>query len=114
MAIFDELKSVAKTLREADKIEQYQQILDVQEKLIDIEKRNYELENENRKLKEKLVQKETLIFERNAYWTKVDERKDGPFCSRCYDVERNLVRIKLWDRTTNRYACPECKHVVSI
>lgn len=37
MAIFDNLKSIAKTLREADKIPQYEQILDVQEKMLEMQ-----------------------------------------------------------------------------
>ena len=45
--MFDELKSVANTLREADKIPQYEQILAVQEKLLEMQKKIGELENEN-------------------------------------------------------------------
>ena len=47
-------KSIANTLREADKIEQYQQILEIQEKLLEIQNRIIKLEEENKGLKEKL------------------------------------------------------------
>ena len=73
MAIFDELKSIGKVLREADKIEQYNQILDVQEKLLEMQKRIIELDSENRVLKEQLETKASLIFEKNAYWIEQEE-----------------------------------------
>ena len=78
MAIFDELKSVAGVLQEAGKIEQYRQILDAQKELLEMQKRISDLESENKSLKEKLEIKDTLIFERNAYWVEKDAKKDGP------------------------------------
>lgn len=108
MAIFDELKSVAKTLREADKIEQYQQILDVQERLLEMQKRIADLEVENGVLKEKLKIKEGLIFERNAYWLPEGDKKDGPFCSKCKDGEDKLVRMRVGDYTFGWAHCPNC------
>jgi len=109
MAIFDELKSVGKILQEAGKIEQYKQILDALQKLLEMQKRIDELETENKKLKEKLETKESLHFENGAYWiTKEDSTKDGPFCSRCWDVEKNTVRLKPGINPAF-HSCPECK-----
>ncbi len=48
MAIFDQLKSIANVLREADKIEQYQQILDVLEKLIEMQNRIFTLKQKTK------------------------------------------------------------------
>lgn len=108
MAIFDELKSIASTLREADKIEQYRQILDVQEKLLEMQNRITELETENRELKEKVKTKDSLVYDksRNSYWT---NEGDGPFCSRCWDVDKNTVRIKTGVNSPAFHTCPECK-----
>lgn len=110
MAIFDELKSVAKVLQEAGKIEQYQQILSVQEKLLEQQKHIYELETDNRELKEKLKTQESLTYRNNAYWRGM-ENPDGPFCSRCWDVEKNMVRIKQAGNPAF-HTCPECKTTV--
>jgi cell shape-determining protein MreC len=54
MGIYDTLKSTASVLREADKIEQYRQILDAMEKLLELQNKLAELEKENKSLKEKL------------------------------------------------------------
>lgn len=111
MAIFDELKSVAKTLREADKIPQYEQILGVQEKLLEMQSKIAELESEKKDLKEKLETKESLTYENNAYWITRDGKKDGPYCSRCWDVEKNTVRLKPSGNPAF-HSCPECKTTV--
>lgn len=108
MAIFDELKTIGKILQEAGKIEQYQQILETQEKLLEMQKKIIDLENENQKLKEQLDIKDNLIYKEELYWLKNGSYEDGPFCSRCWDVNKKLVRAK--GRRNNGFICPECNH----
>ena len=109
MAIFDELKSIGKVLQEAGKIEQYQQILDLQQQLLDMQKKINDLEVENKELKGKLELQSSLVYENNAYWVKEENKKDGPFCSRCWDVEKNTVRLKPSVQNPAFHSCPECK-----
>ena len=108
MAIFDELKSIGKILQEAGKIEQYQQILEAQQELLEMQKQIQNLEKENTELKEKLKIKESLIYENNAYWISNEGKKDGPFCSRCWDADKNLVRLHPCGNPAY-YDCPNCK-----
>lgn len=111
MAIFEELKSIAGVLKEADKIEQYQQILDAQQELLKMQSKIAELEDENKSLKEKLRTKESLIYENHAYWTNKEGKKEGPFCSRCWDKNKDLIRMLPYDGLGN---CPECQTTVQI
>lgn len=108
MAIFDELKSVGKVLQEAGKIEQYQQILDAQQKLLEMQKRINELESDNKELREQLEIKENLTAENNMYWLNKDGKKDGPFCTNCWDAEQRLMRLHK-SVTHNGIQCPKCK-----
>lgn len=108
MAIFDQLKSVGKILQEAGKIEQYQQILEAQQELLEMQKKIQGFEKENAELKEKLKIKENLIHENHAYWINNEGKKDGPFCSRCWDVDKNLVRLHPGYNPAY-YHCPNCK-----
>jgi len=112
MGVFDDLKSIGKVLQEAGKIEQYKQILETQEKLLEMQKKINDLEEENKELREKLKIKENLFYENNCYWIKKSEnQKDGPFCSRCYDKNKDLIRIHpLSDPEYSE--CPECKNRV--
>ncbi len=95
MAIFDELKSIGKTLQEVNKIPQYEQILEVQEKLLEMQKRIFDLDNENKNLKLELNLKKNLKHERDSYWLiDENENKDGPFCTLCYDKDNKIIRIQ--------------------
>jgi len=108
MTIFDNLKSVAKVLQEAGKIEQYKQILEAQEKLLEMQKIIADLENENKELRNKLEIKENLVYENNTYWTKRDDKKDGPYCSCCWDSEKKIIRMHPSGNPAFYY-CPNCK-----
>ena len=109
MAIFDELKSIAGTLREADKIPQYEQILSIQEKLLEMQKKISELESENKELKEKLEIKDLLIFEKNSYWIEKNDKKEGPYCSCCWDDQKKTVRMQPCGNPAF-YDCPKCNN----
>ena len=105
MGIYETLKSTAAVLREADKIEQYKQILDVIEKLLEMQTQLANLGAENKSLKDKLKIKDDLKYSNNAYW--LNTNNDGPFCTRCWDKNNELIRMK---DDSAYYECPECKN----
>jgi len=107
MAIFEELKSVAATLQEAGKIEQYKQIVQAQKELLEMQKQISELEKDKKELEEKLRIKDSLIFENNAYWINKSEKKDGPFCSCCWDDNRKIIRMQTCGNPAY-FDCPKC------
>ncbi len=113
MAIFDELKSVAGVLQEAGKIEQYRQILDAQKELLEMQKRISDLELDNKDLKDKLQTKDSLTFENNAYWINKDGKKDGPFCSCCWDDHNKTIRVQPAGNPAF-CTCPKCKNTVKV
>jgi hypothetical protein len=112
MGTFDNLKSIGKVLQEAGKIEQYQQILETQEKMLGMQKKIIELEEKKKELEENLKIKEKLSYENNTYWIKEAEKRDGPFCSRCYDKNGDLIRIHPLVGNSKFSECPECKNRV--
>ncbi len=109
MGVFDELKSVGKILHEAGKLEQYQQILDAMEKMLDMQKNITDLEDENKSLKAKLTFQEDFIFERNAYWIVKDDKKDGPYCSCCWDDQKKAIRMQPCGNPAY-FTCPKCEN----
>ncbi len=113
MAIFDELKSVASTLREADKIEQYQQILDVQEKLLEMQKKIFDLEQENMNLKAEILQKKALVHVSEVYYAEDDQSQQKPLCANCYDAKGKLIHlVSSWQE--DKRMCPTCKGAYKI
>ena len=112
MSAIDDLSKVAKVLREADKIEQYQLILSTQQQLIDMQKHIGELETKLKDLTEQLNTTHELTHKNDVYWRENEGSKEGPFCTRCWDVDRKLVRMS--DTKTGLYRCPQDKNYVEI
>ncbi len=108
MGIYEGLKDAAGILKEAGKIEQYQQILDAQEKLFEMQKKIVDLEVDNKKLKEQFEIKGKLVPEDNMYWIEEDGKRDGPFCTCCWDSEYKPIRLHI-NKDFDSAECPKCK-----
>lgn len=70
--------------------------------------RNNEYQKEIERLKKRLSLEETLVFEQGVYYSETSGRKNGPFCSRCWDVDHVIVRLKL--EKSGWANCPECRN----
>ena len=114
MSIYDQLKDVAKVLREADKIEQFQVILEAQQSLMDMQHKLHSLEKENSQLKDKLELKAKMIYKESVYWIKGNNVDDGPYCSGCFDDKSGAIRLKPVNDWPGEYTCPICKTGYSI
>lgn len=112
MGIIDAAKVAANMLKEAGKIEEYTKILELIDDAREQRGINRDLEEENRSLKEKLKISGDYIFNKNAYWNK--DSKDGPFCSRCFDKHKDLIRIIKPIKSSPYAVCPDCKSDVEI
>lgn len=59
-------------------------------------------------LEQRLSLKENMRFKASCYWIdKGDDGEDGPFCTRCFDVDLNAVRLRVGGIYSE---CPECKN----
>jgi hypothetical protein len=104
MSIYDGLKDAAKVLKEANKIEQYKEILDAQEKMMEMQERIKSLEEVNAELKKRKDIADELEYRDKSYW--LDE--DGPFCSRCWDADSKLVRLRQQNVQKSDFDCDNC------
>lgn len=103
MNIINWFKNTYTVLKEAGKIKEY-------EKISFLTKNNAILEADNKKLRDELEVKENLVSEGNVYWIIKDGKKDGPFCTCCWDSEHIKMRLhkSLHIKSLN---CPKCKTV---
>lgn len=106
--MIDGLKTAGKVLQEAGKIEQYQMILDAQQRMLEMQSQIVELTTENKQLRDELQVQQSLVYKNNAYWSVTGDAKDGPFCSRCWDVMHKTVRLKPGVNNRAFSSCPEC------
>ncbi len=111
MGIFDILTTAANIAKESGKLELQGEILGVYEKLLEQQKKISDLEGENKTLKEKLEIKENLVYENNIYWIEKDNKRDGPYCTCCWDSEHKLIRLHT-NTMTSRVHCPNCDTTV--
>ena len=103
-----DLKDLFNILQKAGKIDEYQKILDLIDEQFKNRQKIEELEKENKNLHEKQLIQENLEFKNNSYWKK--SNGDGPFCSRCWDKNKLLIRIIPTFLAGNYADCPECKN----
>ncbi len=107
MDILSGLTTAADVLRKADKIPEYQQILDAMGRLTTQQAQIAALESENRELRQKLKTREELVVKNDAYWTSLG---DGPFCMTCHGSKDLLIRMVSWG--AGQHKCNNCDHVV--
>lgn len=103
------MKAIKDVLFEAWKIEEYTKILDIQWQLSISQNENLELKNQIRELKILLDKSKKMVFKNNAYYN----WEDWPFCSRCWDKNKDSIRIIPRTKDWNYAYCPECKNYVN-
>ncbi len=96
-------------LKKGATVEAQEKIMELREAVHAVQEENLNLKKRIRELEGELETKELLLFDESVYWLQVpgSDKHDGPFCQRCYDVNKNLVRLQNVD---GRYwNCHECK-----
>jgi len=108
-AIFSSLKAatdIAKLLKEADlsleKAEHKMKLAELINALADakieasgIQETLNLKDSEIRELKQALNIQKNLKYEDPAYWLVEGDNREGPFCQRCYDDGRKLIRLQV-------------------
>lgn len=108
MGIIDTVKDIATLVQKADNIELNHKIIELQAQILGVLDENHSVKSEVRALRERLEFQGSLEFRENMYWRRsANGQEEGPFCSRCWDVDTKAVRLqKLRDGTK---FCPGCK-----
>ncbi|MDR2682189.1 MAG: hypothetical protein LBB29_04055 [Holosporaceae bacterium] len=89
--------------------------LKYKEENLKLKEKILELQKENSKLKESLLDQCSMVFEKNVYYKiNADDKKEGPFCSGCYDKDQKKIRLHNTTQNFNDYRCPICKVCVQL
>lgn len=86
--------------------------------LKDIQLEVYDLLDENRLLRDEIQEmkniessKKSMIWKGNVYF----QKNDGPFCTKCFDGEYKVIRMKVlpgWHSNFIEAKCPKCHNKV--
>ena len=115
MAFLGNVRSLTSSIRKLKDPELMDQLITLQTSVIEFQSeqnrlrgRIGELEKENETLKNKLTIHGSLTVNYGAYFPQAGDTRDGPFCTRCWDVDNKLVRLDV--SSTGTATCPECKY----
>ena len=105
MGLIDTIKEAAEMAQQLGQIELRSKILDLQTAALEEREERLRLVGQIEQLQKVLDVSDRLSFSDNRYWMENDDgTKDGPFCTRCWDVDRNLVRLHTTGSITS---CPD-------
>jgi hypothetical protein len=107
-------KELAGLVKSLGNMELYQKVLELQTEMLELlnqkaqaERRSRELEREVDGLKQQQIIAKELNFEKNCYWRTTDAEPRSPYCSRCWDVLKDLVRML--HHVNGVAVCASCK-----
>ncbi len=111
MGAIDNVKAVAKLVKDIGNMELYRQILDLQGEIMELTQANRELQTKVTELENTLTQVDHMEFRSPFYYIEGDEI---PHCPRCWEVNRRAVHYPEPFRSAAgpRYDCPECKTTI--
>ncbi len=95
--------------QKAGNIEQMKKLLDAQQEILNMQEEIVNFKAEISKLKENEKIKEKIIRSKNSTFIKLEgDESDTTYCSRCYDKEKILMQVKIYE--DNTFSCPDCKN----
>lgn len=107
MGIIDHAKDIAELIKKYNDAELYQKIIDLRDEIFELRRDNLELKEKNKILEEEKKINEKIIFKSPFYWLKGGEREDGPYCQKCFDENKKLIRLQ--DIKNGYWECLVCK-----
>lgn len=111
MAIIDDAKKIAESVKQMGDAVLYEQIVSLQSEISSLAGHNFEVETELLGLKAKLKVEKELEFRQPYYWRKNDV---VPFCPKCKDKDGVLARMsdpQVWNGGVRRH-CHVCEKVI--
>lgn len=81
-------------------------LADAKIEIAGIQSEMIEKDKELKLVMDKLEIHNSVIWEKPYYWTIQGDEKDGPYCQKCYDVDRQLVRLQ--GSSSKGWSCRSC------
>lgn len=101
------VKAAIKVLPRLGDTDPYDRIPKLEDRLDEERMRRREAEDEVARLRDRLETQESVVPDGTVYWTESDGERDGPFCTTCYDVDGNLVRMH--EVPSGGFFCRNCE-----
>ena len=106
MSIVDTAKDIYDLLGKGANIEQQERLMQLRQEALELQEENLALRERVRELEAALAQSDEMVTDRGVYWREGEQERDGPFCTRCLDVDMHAVRLQDYGDGWN---CPNCQ-----
>jgi len=107
MGYLDTLKTLGNAISKTKDFKLLEKYISFQQGAMELFDDNIKLRAENEALKKEKKLRDTIVCKEGVYFVRENDEENGPYCTRCFDKDKNLIRLKIWD---NGYAtCLECK-----
>ena len=107
MGIVDTFKELATLAQKVQNRELYERLVAFQSDIFTLQEENRDLKETVRELRAKLELQGKVVWKKPSYWLIEGKKKNGPFCQKCYDSERKLIRLQ--DEGSDSWRCLNCK-----
>lgn len=109
MGWYEAIKDVVSLVQKSNDLELLKKVMELQTAGTGLSEENVQLKREVHRLEEALSITGDLQYDKSSYWLrKGDEKGEGPYCSRCWEVDHRLIRM-LPHRAGRGSECPQCK-----
>ena len=111
MGIIDNVKDISELVKKYNNLELSQKIIDLRDEIFELKEDNLKLKEKIKALEAEKKINEKMFFEPPFYWLKDGENKCGPYCQKCYDDKKKLIRLQ--DLKNGYWRCLVCKNNVA-
>lgn len=112
MGLIDTAKEALELVDQVKNVDLYRRLVDLQREAMEFTEQLKNKEEMIKQLDEALALKGKLICKGSVYFIadETGEFIDGPFCTKCFDVDHNKCRIVAYGRIDNpEVQCLKCK-----
>ena len=106
MGLYEGIKEAAKILQKADNIELYQKLIDLSKEALDLQNEVNQLHKENTELKEQQELSMVIVRHKEPVVTRKDDKIEIYYCAHCWDNEKKLIQVSTSEDGT--FNCPHC------
>lgn len=92
MAMLPNYKDIVSLIKKGSTIEAQEKIIELRESALELQEENIKLKERIKDLEQQVKKRNNVVWEEPLYWLQDGEKKEGPFCAKCYDTENKMVR----------------------
>ena len=85
---------IVELIKKGATLEAQEKVMQLREAALKLQEENISLKEQISKLEEHLTTKSKLTYDGHVYWLLENGNREGPYCQRCYDTSRLIIRLQ--------------------